>query len=389
MTPQELQESIGHLTRIGLALTSEHDLDRLLEMIVREARAFTRADAGSLYVKEGDRLRFAVAQNQSLGMGVGPNPEGSTLRNIYMPINSKSLAGYVCETGGVLNLEDAYQIPEDAPFTFNRDFDKKTGYRTQSMLMVPMRNQQSRMLGVLQLINSTSAEGPVQPFDKEMEKLVVCIASQAAVAIDNAQLTKAIKEAHLDTIYRLAIAAEYRDEDTALHLKRMSNYSAIIARHMGLSDDRCELLLYASPMHDVGKLGIPDAILLKPGRLTSIEREIMQTHTTIGAKILSGSQSELLELSRLIALTHHEKWDGTGYPLGLGGEDIPVEGRVVALADVFDALTSRRCYKPAYELEKVMGMLNGDRGKHFCPTVFDAFDKGYDEILEVYNKFRE
>ncbi len=390
MNEQELQDQVGHLTKIGIALTSEHDLDRLLELIVLEARDFTKADAGSLYIREGDRLRFAVGQNKSLNIGIGPQPpDAPTFRNMYIPISRKSLAGYVCETGETINLEDAYTIAEDSPFQFNRAFDEKSGYRTQSMLLVPMRNQKQKILGVLQLINSTSKEGKVIPFAESMEHLVTCIASQAACAIDNAQLTSAIKEAHLDTIYRLAIAAEYRDEDTALHLKRMSNYSAIIARHYGLPEDRCEIVLYASPMHDVGKLGIPDAILLKPGRLTSIEREIMQTHTSIGAKILSGSQSELLEISRIIALTHHEKFDGNGYPLGLAGEDIPIEGRIVALADVFDALTSRRCYKPAYELEKVMAMLNSDRGKHFDPGVFDAFDRGYDEILEIYNRYRE
>ncbi|MBI4868225.1 MAG: GAF domain-containing protein [Candidatus Wallbacteria bacterium] len=390
MNVEQLQECIGHLTRIGVALTSEHDLDKLLDLIVTEVREFTHADAGSLYIREGDRLRFAASQNKTLGMGIGPQPaDAPSFRNLYIPINMQSLAGYVCETGQVLNLVDAYQIPADSPYQFNRGFDQKTGYRTQSMLLVPMRNQQQKVLGVIQLINSTAKDGTVVPFDRDMESLVVCIASQAAVSLDNAQLTKAIKEAHLDTIYRLAIAAEYRDEDTALHLKRMSNYSQIIARHYGMTEERAELVLYASPMHDVGKLGIPDAILLKPGRLTAIEREIMQTHTSIGAKILSGSQSELLEVSRIIALTHHEKFDGTGYPLGLEAEDIPIEGRIVALADVFDALTSRRCYKPAYELEKVMTMIRGDRGKHFDPGVFDAFDRGFQEILEVYNKYRE
>lgn len=384
------QSQIQHLMRIAIALTSQHDFDKLLGLVVSEARDFTNADAGSLYIREGDRLNFIVSQNSSLNLGLGEEDESkAAFRNVYLPINSNSLAGFVTETGDVLNIEDVYQIGDECPYGFNRAFDEKTGYRTQSMLLVPMKNPSGKILGVLQLINAQDKDGKVIPFPRDQEPLVSAIASQAAVAIDNAQLQKAIKEAHLDTIYRLAVAAEYRDEDTALHLKRMSNYSAIIARHCGVPEERCELILYASPMHDVGKLGIPDAILLKPGRLTSIEREIMQTHTTIGAKILSGSTSELLEVSRIIALTHHEKWDGSGYPLGLSGDEIPIEGRVVAMADVFDALSSRRCYKPAWELEKVLNLLRDETGKHFDPGVYDAFNKGFEEIMEIYNRWRE
>lgn len=219
--------------------------------------------------------------------------------------------------------------------------------------------------------------------------LIQSLASQAAVAITNARLTTQLKGAYLDTIYRLSVAAEYKDQDTANHIKRMSLYSKILAAGMGMNDREVELVLYSSPMHDVGKLGVPDAILLKPGKLDDDERRIMEKHTVFGAKIMEGSDSEVLEWSRVIALSHHEKWDGTGYPEKLGGADIPETGRIVALADVFDALTSKRVYKPAFPLEKAREIIQKDSGTHFDPEVVGVFCKCFDEIYEIYKEERD
>ncbi len=168
------------------------------------------------------------------------------------------------------------------------------------------------------------------------------------------QSSDKLKAASLDTIYRLSVASEYKDQDTGTHIKRMSRYCAAIARSMGLNENTVTAILYAAPMHDLGKIGIPDKILTKPGKLDPVEQDIMKLHTVIGAKILSGSDEEFIKLGGTIALSHHEKWDGSGYPNGLKGTAIPISGRIAAIADVFDALTSKRPYKEPFSLEKSM-----------------------------------
>ena len=192
-----------------------------------------------------------------------------------------------------------------------------------------------------------------------------------------------LQEAYFDTIQRLAMAAEYRDEDTGDHIVRMSRYSAFIAEKMGFSETDVQNILFASPMHDVGKIGIPDNILLKKGKLTDEEFEIIKTHCTIGARILSNSKSEILQLAESIALTHHEKWNGRGYPRELSKDEIPVEGRIVALADVLDALTSKRPYKDPYSFETVCDIIKNERKKHFDPEITDIIFDNLDGIIKI------
>ncbi|MFW6137798.1 MAG: two-component system response regulator [Spirochaetota bacterium] len=202
--------------------------------------------------------------------------------------------------------------------------------------------------------------------------------------------TRQLKAASLDTIYRLSRAAEYRDEDTGNHIRRMSNYAAAIYRKLGKSDKEAETILYAAPMHDIGKIGIPDTILLKPGKLDQQEWEIMKEHPRIGAKILEGSPSEYIKLGEQIALTHHEKWDGTGYPRGLKGSTIPLAGRVAAIADVFDGVTSKRPYrKQPFSMEKTFELINTQKGKHFDPHIVDSFISLWDEILSIKEKYKD
>jgi putative two-component system response regulator len=196
-----------------------------------------------------------------------------------------------------------------------------------------------------------------------------------------------IKAASLDTIYRLSIASEYKDMDTGAHIKRMSRYSAAVARRMGLAEKDIETILYAAPMHDLGKIGIPDVILMKPARLNPAEWEIMKTHTTIGAKILKGSDAEFIRLGEIIALSHHEKWDGSGYPNSLKGIDIPIAGRITAIADVFDALTSKRPYKEPFSVEDSLVIIGEGRGSHFDPDVVDAFFAIQNEILAIKKEY--
>jgi putative two-component system response regulator len=190
-----------------------------------------------------------------------------------------------------------------------------------------------------------------------------------------------------ETIFRLARVVEFRDEETGHHLQRMSSYCQILARQIGFSEERCELLRLASQLHDVGKVAVPDCILLKRGKLTPPEFEIIKGHAETGYKMLSGSTSEVVQLGALVARTHHERWNGSGYPRGLAGEDIPIEGRIAAVADVFDALTSDRVYRSALPIKSAIEMMKDERGQHFEPALLDAFFAALPEIgaiREIY-----
>jgi putative two-component system response regulator len=187
--------------------------------------------------------------------------------------------------------------------------------------------------------------------------------------------------AQLDTVERLAIVAEYKDRVTAQHIERISHYCAILARALKLPPGEVELIQHASRMHDLGKIAVPDVILRKPTHLDAPEWVVMREHANIGALILSNSNSELLQAGRVIALSHHERWDGTGYPSGLAGEAIPLWGRICAVADTFDAVTSERSYKPAYSNEVALAILKEGRGTQFDPKIVDVFLECYDEIL--------
>ena len=187
------------------------------------------------------------------------------------------------------------------------------------------------------------------------------------------QRTRALAEAQVEILRRLALAAEYRDDVTGHHAERVGVLSALISDAMGLEPEVVRLIRRAAPLHDVGKIGIPDAILMKPGPLSSAEFEVMKTHTTIGGRILSGSSFEVLQVARTIALSHHERWDGDGYTPGLAGEAIPLVGRIVAVADVFDSLCHERPYKPARPAREAIDIISHSSGTAFDPTVADAF----------------
>jgi putative two-component system response regulator len=223
-----------------------------------------------------------------------------------------------------------------------------------------------------------------------LEAMVETKTRALRIAMDNLKSAQeATITAHLETLHKLSSAAEYKDEETANHITRMSHYSALMAEKLGFSGPETHLILHASPMHDIGKIGIPDSILLKPGPLTPEEWEIMKTHAAIGANILETMSSDFLEAGAVIAISHHEKWDGSGYPKGLSGEQIPLYGRICAVADVFDALTSKRPYKEPYDNDKALEIIREGRGKHFDPQVLDTFFNHLDRVLEIQQRFRD
>lgn len=223
----------------------------------------------------------------------------------------------------------------------------------------------------------------IHNYQKELEVEVTKRTKELSLAIGK------IKEASLETIYRLSVAAEYKDEETGSHIRRMSLYSAAIARQMGLDEHTIEMILYASPMHDIGKIGIPDRILLKPGKLDDTEWDIMKQHTTIGARILACSDAEFIRMGEIIAISHQEKWNGSGYPKGLNGTEIPLVGRITAVADVFDALTSKRPYKEAFSVEKSFAIIKEESGSHFDSEVVDAFFAIQEEILAIKEQYTD
>ena len=243
---------------------------------------------------------------------------------------------------------------------------------------------------IASLLKMKAGQDQIKRHRVELERAVELRTEELRAALEMMVEAQAREhEAHLDTVNRLAIAAEYRDENTANHIRRVGEYCALIAQALRLPVYDVESLRKASPMHDVGKIGIPDGLLLKPGKLTLAERRQMEQHTLIGARILGGSSSELLQIGECIALTHHEKWDGAGYPRGLAGEAIPLYGRICAVADVFDALTSARPYKSAFCNEKALQIMREGRGTHFDPAILDVFLAHFDAALRIQREYAD
>lgn len=359
---EELQNRLDLILQFGSVVYKETHLDKLLELIAAQVRKILDCDRCTVFIldKKAGELWSKVAH-------------GMQNTEIRMPAG-KGIAGEAASTGRIINIPDAY-----ASAMFNPGIDRMTGYRTRTILAVPLKDAGGKIMGVFQVINKNAGH-----FTGDDEAVLQLIGSIAASAIENAQLCESLYQAQLETIYRLAITAEYRDqEDTAAHLKHVSAYTALIAGGMGLSEQEIENIRYASPLHDIGKVGIPDAILLKPARLTPEEYEQMKKHTFYGGKILSEAKSPLLGIACQIAESHHEKFDGTGYPAGAKGGQIPLYARIMAVADVFDALCMHRVYKPAWTPEKARDLIRSEKGKAFDPAVVDGFEKAFEEIARL------
>jgi HD-GYP domain-containing protein (c-di-GMP phosphodiesterase class II) len=362
---EELQYRLDLLVQFGSIVTKETNLSKLLLLIANQVEKILSAKRCSIFIYDH--------KTQELWSQVSTGIYNTEIRT---PIG-KGIVGFVAKTGISISIDDAYNDER-----FNPEIDKITGFKTKSVLAVPLRNINGEIIGVFEVINKTTGR-----FTSEDEGILNLISSIAATAIENAKLYENLYESQLETIYRLAIVAEYRDQhDTAIHLRHISEYSSLIADALGLDSKKVEDIRYASPLHDIGKVAISDSILLKPGKLTEEEFEEMKKHTLYGAKILSNAKSHLLRVANIIAQSHHERYDGKGYPYKLQGENIPVEARVVSIADVFDALCMTRVYKPSWEPLKAREYIISERGKAFDPKVVDAFEKVFDKILDIQKR---
>jgi len=388
------KEKLQEVIRLSSEVTKIKDLDLLLEKILTKARAFVNADAGSIYIREDDQLRFSHSQNDTLSKKLPPGKK-LIYTSFVLPINNHSIAGYVANTGDNLNISDVYTIPSYLPYDFSKNFDIVSHYRSKSMLTVPLKTTQGDIAGVLQMINAQDDKGNIISFSKEDETLMSHFANTAAIAIERAQMTRAI-------ILRMISMAELRDPmETGAHVNRVAGYSVEIfdtwAKQQCLLqktiDEKKDILRLAAMLHDVGKVAISDLILKKPARLNQDEYEIMKQHTFLGARLFANPKSDFDEAALEVALNHHEHWNGKGYPGFLDlltgkplpgfndgerprpkkEEEIPVFGRVVALADVYDALSSCRSYKKSWDEERVIDLIREESGNQFDPAIVEAF----------------
>jgi HD-GYP domain-containing protein (c-di-GMP phosphodiesterase class II) len=405
------------IIRLDSELNQIQDLDLLLERILHEARKVVHADAGSIYIKgnggergeQVEQLSIKYAQNDTLQKALLPGQK--MIYSVFsMPVNEKTISGYCACTKKLVNIPDAYAIPSGAPYAFGSSYDQISGYRTTSVLAIPLVTAESRLLGVIQVINAKDKDGKTVSFSADDELLMTHFAATVTVALQRAAVTRTM-------ILRMIKMSELRDpKETGTHVNRVAGYAVELydrwAYHHKVPAQEREkfrdTLKIAAMLHDVGKVAISDMILKKPGRFTPEEYLIMQHHTIYGAALFDDPQSPLDIVSRDIAMTHHENWDGTGYPgwidviteiplkmdgngkpLGRKGEEIPLEGRIVAIADVFDALCSRRVYKDPWGEEQVLTEIRQLSGTKFDPELVDVFFEILPNIKQIQNLYPE
>jgi HD-GYP domain-containing protein (c-di-GMP phosphodiesterase class II) len=406
------------ILQIDSELSQIQDLDLLLERILGEARKVACADAGSIYVivTEGEKggstlkkLAFKYTQNDTIQKTLPPGQK--MIYSIFsVPINQQSISGYCALTKTLINVPDMYNIPETAPYSFNYSFDKISGYKTVSTLTFPLLTADGRLLGVIQLINKMDKRKNIIPFSAEDEFLLTHFATNATVALQRAYVTRSM-------ILRMIKMSELRDpKETGSHVNRVAGYAVEIYERWANNNNVPiperesfrDVLRVSSMLHDVGKVAISDIILKKPGRFTPEEFQIMQHHTLYGASLFDDVHSAIDKLAREIALTHHENWDGTGYPgwvdpvtsiplrvdtegkpLGRKGEEIPFAGRIVAIADVYDALCSKRVYKEPWGENEVLEEMRKLSGTKFDPDLLDIFFEVLPNIKQTQSLYPE
>lgn len=405
---KDYQQKLTQIINLSQQFSRIKDVDILLERILKEARNLSNADAGSIYVKEEDQLKFSYTQNDTLQKRLSPD-EKLLFSSFSISINHQSISGYVASTGNILNIPNVYNLDSRTPYSFNKKIDEKLKYTTKSMLCIPLTHG-DQVIGVIQLINAIDDRKDIVQFPAADEPIIIHFANIAALAIEQAQLTR-------DILLRMIKMTELRDSTTTdAHVNRVAAYTVEIfeqwSRKKGSSqkdiDREKDILRMASMLHDVGKVSISDAILRKPARYEPEEFEIMKKHTYVGSRLFFGKHSAFDKAASIVTLNHHERWDGNGYPghidlftskplpdyenkngkaRGKKGEEIPLYGRLVALADVYDALSNRRVYKEAWEESRVLETIYKESGKHFDPEIVDAFFPKLDAIRNISERY--
>ena len=343
-------------------IAAERDMDNLLVLMAELGRSIVLADRCSLWLidEDNDELWTKVAH----GVDQLRIPRGA------------GFVGYSVRTGESLLIEDAYKDDR-----FDRHSDEKTHYHTASVMTVPLVDSHGKTMGVFQAINKRG-DNPVFS-QQDLERLTLT-AVYSAKTVESAMLTAELEATQREIIHILGQASEYRSQETGDHIHRVSDISYKLAKLYGLNDEECDQIRLATPMHDLGKIGIPDSVLNKPGRLTDTEYAVMKSHAIIGEEMLKYSKRRLLRFAATIAGSHHERWDGCGYPRGLKGEFIPLAGRICAVADVLDALASPRCYKEPWDEARVREEFVKQRGSQFQPELVDLLLEHWDELYSSY-----
>jgi response regulator RpfG family c-di-GMP phosphodiesterase len=370
---------ITTLFNISESIASIRDEDRLLEYVLDAALERLDAERGSLMLVSRDGQRLTVAKSVGLAAGSATSVE-----------SGNSISGWVAENMTPLLVADIQKTPDIEGMSLKLD--------TGSFMSVPLERKASTddshplseagLPKVIAVINVTGKRGG-QPFTEADLKMLSIVANHAAAALENVRLLREIEDAQREQLFTLGEIVETRSRETGYHVKRVAEYSKVLAIRCGLPLHEAEVLRLASPLHDVGKVGIPDAVLNKPGKLTPEEFEVIKTHSQIGYDMLKMSKGRVLQSAAVIALQHHEKFDGTGYPQGLAGKDIHIFGRITGIADVFDALGVERVYKKAWELDRILEYFREQRGKHFDPELLDVFFDNFEEIKQIRDAFPE
>lgn len=348
-------------------IANERDVDRLLTLLADMGRDLIGADGCTLWLldKKSDELWSRVSHG---------------LKEIRIP-SSHGIAGFVARSGKPEIINDPYSDER-----FDQNVDKKTGYTTRNIIALPINNSDGEIIGVFQAVNKVTGDGIFTRQD--LEHFLVA-ATYTGKQLDSVLLQEEIENTQREIIFTLAETAELRSKETGNHVKRVAEYSWVLATLGGMQETEAEILKLASPLHDIGKIAIPDAVLLKPGKLDEEEWKIMQTHTDLGYDMLKHSDRRILKAASIVAYEHHEKWNGTGYPNKTQGEDIHIYGRITAIADVFDALSSHRVYKPAWEMEQILELFKEEREVHFDPELVDNFLDNFDRIFEIYETYKD
>ncbi|MCX7739305.1 MAG: HD domain-containing protein [Hydrogenothermaceae bacterium] len=353
------------LLELAGEITREKEPENLIPLLADMVKNLLNVDRCSLFLYDENRdVLFTVVAHGKVKIEVAPN---------------RGIVGASFRDGVPLIVQEAYADPR-----FNKEVDKQTGYVTKNILSIPLFNTKKKVIGVFEAINKIDGD-----FTDEDLKLFQLLSIYAANTIEASTLYKKIEDAYKETIYRLAFAAEYKDPETYNHIVRIGFMASTLGQKINLEKALCNKLQLAAPMHDIGKIGIPDRVLLKKGRLEGEEIEIMRKHTIIGYEILKDSESELLQMASRIALEHHEKWDGTGYPYGKRGDEISVEARIVSIIDVFDALTSNRPYKTAWSITDAVKYMEELSGKDFDPYILSVFLENLQEFIKIKSKYKD